>query len=284
MLLGLTLWQLLFLLEFLLKLISLFLLVSNRRKLRPLNFVLYVLAIIFLPFAGSIYVLILLKKIKGVRTLCLLLFLTLHAVLLGSCNKQEKLIDQPQLSSEELLAKSRIFVKYNLTESKLDVNTVDRTQGIQSYRELEMLLDSLHSNDLNTISSLKNSNDLVSKKAQNKKAVTASGPSTEWIGNTFVISALISPFGTNLEIHITFDQTTYKPVSVLSRMGGLTVVSDWEHRYGVAVWGVNPRVGTYRVNGVLKYIIPVYGTVITENRKITGEYDVIAGIGTFSWE
>jgi hypothetical protein len=109
MLLGLTLWQLLFLLEFLLKLISLFLLISNRSKLQSLNFILYVLAIIFLPFVGSIYVLILLKKIKGIGTLCLLLFVTLNAVLLGSCNKQEKLTNQPQLSSEELLAKSRIF-------------------------------------------------------------------------------------------------------------------------------------------------------------------------------
>jgi len=68
MLLGQLLWQLLFLLEFLLKLISLFLLISNRRKLRPFNFLSYVLAIIFLPLVGSIYILILLKKIKGGRT------------------------------------------------------------------------------------------------------------------------------------------------------------------------------------------------------------------------
>ncbi len=68
MLLGLTLWQLLFFLEFLLKLIFLFLLILNRHKLRPFNFLLYVLAIIFLPFVGGIHVLILLKRIKGVRT------------------------------------------------------------------------------------------------------------------------------------------------------------------------------------------------------------------------
>jgi len=62
MLLGLTLWQLLFLLEVLLKLITLFLLFSNRHKSLPLNIFLYLLTIIFIPFFGSIYVLFVLKK------------------------------------------------------------------------------------------------------------------------------------------------------------------------------------------------------------------------------
>jgi Predicted membrane protein len=113
MLLGLTLWQLLFLLEFLLKLISLFLLVSNRRKLRPLNFLLYVLAIIFLPFVGSIYVLILLKKIKGVRTLCLLLFLTLHAVLSDVITLAGRRIDGIEREGFELTRSSHFKTTFS---------------------------------------------------------------------------------------------------------------------------------------------------------------------------
>jgi hypothetical protein len=64
MILELALWQLLFLLEALLKLISLYLLASNRRKLSSANFLLYVVAIVFLSFLGSICFLFALKKIR----------------------------------------------------------------------------------------------------------------------------------------------------------------------------------------------------------------------------